>query len=453
MSKTSKIKFLILAVTCMVLCLFTGITMMSVSADATVDAKINCVDASLRVGTGEDETKDYNGIRYAVAIAKDDYASYEDKSIGILVLPTDLIPEGEELTLSTAKAQSKLLDADSWRLNEEGTVYENFAYLFNLPTNMYARSITFRAYIGEGATATYSAATSICMADVGLLAKADYTADTSLTEEVKQEEINKIKKYFTYTISYDLGVREASTSTETTPTETSAPPAWKVETKEIEYDKANAITAEKLIEMAPTAPTREGLFFLEWKHTAGDLAVIGEIKVESMWLLVGDINITSAEQLWNYVEVGNYSWKAGMNEGKLTFWQVWDSGSKSIFVWKNIFTAGGDFSIEMKGRIIDCVQVSDGVGKYMNMGCINSTTNADLWFTGGTHVVGQPPKEFDSKAKNITIDKSGVTQVELSSGSYYEMPKFTIYPSGSANIKIGGRIEMDTFKIGLPIAA
>lgn len=135
-----------------------------VSAEGTATSTLTgyTIDAaSIRYIADEDKG---NGMRFLLTMNKTDYEAYAangNAELGALMLPSDLLGEGEALTAKNAKAAKGVTlksgdDAvNDWVENAEGKM-ENIVYLWNIPAADYDREVTVRGYAYDGSAYKYS---------------------------------------------------------------------------------------------------------------------------------------------------------------------------------------------------------------------------------------------------------------------------------------------------------
>lgn len=130
-----------------------------------------------------------NGIRFDMLMSKDYYEAnnISEAKTGVLVVPERLIV-GDELDLADDVKGSEQggLAADKdltgmWYAATEGDLYQNHAYLYNLPDTVYDENIAFRGYITLDGVTTYTETVVRSMSEVALAA---ITEDPSLEESI-----------------------------------------------------------------------------------------------------------------------------------------------------------------------------------------------------------------------------------------------------------------------------
>ena len=166
----------------------------SVKADEVETTTVMyCDGASIRLA---DDGK--SGIRFHVRVTSNEegtvalegntYSADEFKALttGILVIPSDKLASGEELTIegatnqyaSGAKAANVTGEECVWNLksDEDGYFYEATAYVYNIPESSYDRDFTFRGYYsldGKNYVYTENANNERSVSYVALQAKID----------------------------------------------------------------------------------------------------------------------------------------------------------------------------------------------------------------------------------------------------------------------------------------
>ena len=138
--------------------------------------------ASIRLKKSTDNTGD--GIRFAVLIEKTLYEALTargDVSFGTVILPEDLIPAGEALTVDTPLA--RLTDTeDIWtEIVVDGKTYvRSIVYLWGIPEESYSRGISARGYICVNGKYFYTAETKA--RSITSVAQEAYANSTDETE-------------------------------------------------------------------------------------------------------------------------------------------------------------------------------------------------------------------------------------------------------------------------------
>ncbi len=177
-----KKKSLILILIALFSCLMIAFTTTLLTTHASGSTVFSSNGASVRIGTGEDETVDDNGIRFEVVM---DTATYETVSAnayetGVLFMPSDLLTG--DLSLETDKV-GKAITTGKWvkktyaepdangiyKIAESGTeLMTSAAYLYDIPKGSYNRPYSFRGYYMNGATPVYTDVMERSMAEVSL---------------------------------------------------------------------------------------------------------------------------------------------------------------------------------------------------------------------------------------------------------------------------------------------
>ena len=251
------------------------------TAQADEEEVFACAGASIRLDS-QDANK--TGIRFRIKMK----ASLLETAgeVTALVMPTDLLGDGV-LDVNDTDAQAGTLTDWQDFVNEDGTTdptyKQAYAYISGMTSDEWNRPTTWRAYYMDGNTPVYSNQMERALSDVALSLENDKTETTERQEMAK----NYIQ---TYTVTYDLGVRDTNGE-------------WKTTTQEIRY-------GTELTESAPEA--REDFEFLTWKTTkgadklkedGGKTIVTGNVTKEAEWLLTDDIEVNSYEDLLQYADV------------------------------------------------------------------------------------------------------------------------------------------------------
>lgn len=140
--------------------------------------------ASIRWKKSTDNTGD--GIRFIMLMEKSLYEAlmaYGDVSFGTVLLPEDLLPEGQALTVDTALA--KVTDTtEIWtEIDVDGKAYmSSIVYLWGIPEQSYSRGIFARGYIAIGEKYFYTAESEA--RSITYVAQKAY-ADSSTSEKEK----------------------------------------------------------------------------------------------------------------------------------------------------------------------------------------------------------------------------------------------------------------------------
>ena len=163
-------------------------SMISMQADATEPTapEFLVAGASVRNNGGV-----IDGIRFKVAVEKtkwDSMSPAERNNICLLMLPTEFIPEGEELEVDNCDVAPLDL-AINWTLVKEevleyadeqtATYMVARVYLNGIPLGEYATGITARMYYDDGENITYSAQCERSYVDVASAALEDVKAEPS----------------------------------------------------------------------------------------------------------------------------------------------------------------------------------------------------------------------------------------------------------------------------------
>ena len=139
----------------------------------TTTKNMTCNGASIRLVNDKK-----SGIRFHVRVQLDENgkvtfdkeytkADFLGLRSGILLIPSNKLSDGEELTLegatnegryaSGAKAANVTGEDCVWKYNQAGNYYEATAYIYNIPDTSYEKDFTFRGYcIGENGTTYYT---------------------------------------------------------------------------------------------------------------------------------------------------------------------------------------------------------------------------------------------------------------------------------------------------------
>lgn len=410
-----KMKKTVVTLACLGLA-FAGVGAYNVSATQTAQAdapEFACAGASIRLDSNVADGNE-TGIRFRVKMKTTLLETVGVDNVKILVMPTDLIGEDNELTVED-DAQGGVFAYWQDFVNDDGTkdsTYKQaYAYIHGMTDAEWNRPTTWRAYYMDGETPVYSDQMERSLSQVAL----SLENDTDETPERKAMAGNYIKSY---TVTYDFGVRDTDGE-------------WKTTTQTVRY--GDELPAESVPE------TRDDFEFLSWEATKGadklkedgeKTIVTGNVTKEAYWLLTGEISLDSVEKVNEYadmVQLGKSLTEresivvnSTVNDG-VAFSGLSYKGETPVYLdWKNI-VVDTNLNCRFKGFVKDN---GTNKGAYHN------------------HMLGSSLKQI---ARNgafdyfKTVDKTSFTAWN----EYYELADFSIKIDSKSD---GGHWQTTTFE-------
>ena len=421
MKKSMKNK--LLALVCMGTTLAAGVSVWNMAVAKTEIAAATegaatfaCAGASIRLDA-DTADGDKTGIRFRVKMDTATYQTLEQAGteIKILVMPTDLIGDDNELTVADTDAREETLT--DWRdfVNDDGlTTNSNYkqayAYTYGMTEAEWNRPTTWRAYYLDGNNEpVYSDQMERSLSEVAL----------SLENDMKESDTrrDKARDYIlSYTVTYDHGVRDTDG-------------AWKTTTQTVRYG-----TELTELPTAPTLDTREDFEFLAWETTKGadkiktkneKTIITGNVTKEAYWLLTGSMDINSVETMNEYADFTPTTYANGSavstvsdTQNGLTFQSEYadvNASSKFIYMdWKNICVPA-NLVYRMEGKQTTTQRTSDSLHGTLDVNFETKNGKQSLYIANQT--------AFDNFG---TFDSTKFTAY----GEYYVLGDF--YATGNA---------------------
>ena len=170
------------------------------------------------------------GIRFQTLMDEADYLDMTAENsgfvTGILAIPTDMLDNPNDLTLDNEDVENAVTfdgEVNRWRLCEDETKYESFAFLDgnDIPALSYSRNLSFRGYYTYGGNTVYGEVVNRSMSYV---AQAELEDDAKATAEnaedkdliLDDEQEVKAQSYVKdYTVAYVDGVTNKLITTQT----------------------------------------------------------------------------------------------------------------------------------------------------------------------------------------------------------------------------------------------
>ncbi len=170
------------------------------------------------------------GIRFQTLMEEADYLDMTAENsgfvTGILAIPADMLDDPNDLTLENENAENAVTfdgEINRWRLCEDETKYESFAFLDgnDIPSLSYSRNLSFRGYYTIGGNTVYGDVVNRSMTYV---AQAELEDDAKATAEnaenkdliLDDEQEVKAQSYIKdYTVAYVDGVTNKLITTQT----------------------------------------------------------------------------------------------------------------------------------------------------------------------------------------------------------------------------------------------
>ncbi len=391
------------------------------TAQAEENPDFACAGASIRLDS-QDATK--TGIRFRVKMETNLLETVGADNVKILVMPTDLIGEDNELTVEDDAQGGVFADWQDF-VNDDGTTdstyKQAYAYIHGMTDAEWNRPTTWRAYYMDGETPVYSDQMERSLSQVAL----SLENDTDETPERREMAKNYIKSY---TVTYDFGVRDTDGE-------------WKTTTQTVRYG------AELPAESAPE--TRDDFEFLSWEATKGadklkedgeKTIVTGNVTKEAYWLLTGEISLDSVEDVAKYADFtsgANTQVKDNPTSTGVAFAAAWGTGNNVVYAnldWKNI-VVNTNLNCRFKGYITSARRSSDnamGATKlYFETG--ETDQSMSTWIQN---------KEFDIfKTQNISTFTSYGNQE-----GYYELANVVV--AGASAVHVKQTATFEKFQIG-----
>ena len=425
-----KMKKTVVTLACLGLA-FAGVGAYNVSATQTAQAdgetvtpNFACAGASIRLDS-QDATK--TGIRFRVKMETNLLETVGADNVRILVMPTDLIGEDNELTVEDDAQGGVFADWQNF-VNDDGTpdsTYKQaYAYIHGMSDAEWNRPTTWRAYYMNGETPVYSDQMERSLSQVAL----SLENDTDETTERREMAKNYIKSY---TVTYDFGVRDTDGEWKTTKTEN------------VRFGTdISTLTA-------PTPETRDDFEFLSWEATKGadklkedgeKTIVTGNVTKEAYWLLTGEISLDSVEDVAKYADFtsgANTQVKDNPTSTGVAFAAAWGTGNNVVYAnldWKNI-VVNTNLNCRFKGYITSAIRSND-----------NATGATKLYFETGE--TDQSMSDWIQN-KGFDIFKTQNSSTFTSYGNqegYYELANVVV--AGASAVHVKQTATFEKFQIG-----
>lgn len=170
------------------------------------------------------------GIRFQTLMEEADYLDMTAENsgfvTGILAIPTDMLDNPNDLTLDNEDVENAVTfdgEVNRWRLSEDETKYESFAFLDgnDIPALSYSRNLSFRGYYTIGGNTVYG---DVVNRSMSYVAQAELEDDAKTTAEnaedkdliLDDEQEVKAQSYVKdYTVAYVDGVTNKLITTQT----------------------------------------------------------------------------------------------------------------------------------------------------------------------------------------------------------------------------------------------
>lgn len=396
----------------------------------TVTPTFACAGASIRLDNNTQDG-DTTGIRFRVKMDNTTLttATAGGKEVRILVMPTDLIGDDNELTVADTDAREETLT--DWRdfVNDDGlTTNSNYkqayAYTYGMTEAEWNRPTTWRAYYLDGNNEpVYSDQMERSLSEVALSLENDNT-------ETPERRAMADDYILSYTLTYDFGVRDTDGEWKTTKTEN------------VRFGTdISTLTA-------PTPETRDDFEFLSWEATKGadklkedgeKTIVTGNVTKEAYWLLTGEISLDSVEDVAKYADFtskANTQVKDNPTSTGVAFAAALGTGNNVVYAnldWKNI-VVNTNLNCRFKGYITSARRDDNATGAtklYFETG--ETDQSMSTWIQN---------KGFDIFK---TQDSSKFTSYGNQEG-YYELANVVV--AGASAVHVKQTATFEKFQIG-----